>query len=216
MNTNNSFNELMQFQHDTEVLCSIAGRLGWDQETMMPRGSADQRATEQAAIVKIIHSRNTDPRIPEWIDKIRPKNEIELANIRHIKKSYQKARKVPPSLNGAIARVTSKAYSIWASARENEDLAEYLPILTEIINLKRQKAEALAEAGNYYDALADEYEPGMSTAQISMMFEELRPTLVGLREEILAEDKIPHVTGNFNKNIQLSLAKELAIILVTT
>ena len=202
----------MQFQHDTEALCSIAGRLGWDQETMMPRGSADQRATEQAAIVKAIHSRKTDPRIPEWIDKIRPQNEIEAANIRLIKKSYQKARKVPPSLNGAIARVTSKAYSIWASARENEDVAEYLPILTEIINLKRQKAEALAEAGNYYDALADEYEPGMSTAQISMMFEELRPTLVGLRKEILAEDKIPHVTGNFNKNIQLSLAKELAII----
>ena len=54
MNTTNSFNELMQFQQDTQALCSIAGRLGWDQETMMPRGSADQRATEQAAIAKTI------------------------------------------------------------------------------------------------------------------------------------------------------------------
>ena len=212
MNTNNSFNELMQFQQDTQALYSIAGRLGWDQETMMPRGSADQRATEQAAIVKAIHSRKTDPRIPEWIGKIRPQNEIEAANIRLIKKSYQKACKVPAGLDAAIARTTSKAHSIWASARENEDVAEYLPILTEIINLKRQKAEALAEAGTYYDALADEYEPGMSTAQISMMFEELRPTLVSLRKEILAEDRIPSVTGNFGKNIQLSLAKELAII----
>ena len=212
MNTNNSFNELMQFQHDTEALCSIAGRLSWDQETMMPRGSADQRATEQAAIVKTIHSRNTDPKIPEWIGKIRPQNEIEVANIRLIKKRYQKACKIPPSLDAAIAHTTSKAYSIWASARENEDLAEYLPILTEIINLKRQKAEALAEAGIYYDALADEYEPGMSTVHISMMFEELRPTLVRLRKEILAEDKIPLVTGNFDRNIQLSLAKELAIV----
>ena len=54
MRTNNSFNELMQFQQDTEALSSIAGRLGWDQETMMPQGSADQRATEQAAIVKLL------------------------------------------------------------------------------------------------------------------------------------------------------------------
>ena len=177
----------------------------------MPRGSADQRAIEQAAIVKTIHSRNTDPRIPAWIDKIRPQNEIEEANIRLIQKTYQKACKVPSDLNAAIARTTTKAHSIWASAREKEDVAEYLPILTEIINLKRQKAEALVEAGNCYDALADEYEPGMSTTDVSVMFDELRPTLVGLRKEILAQDKIPSVTNNFDKNTQLNLARELAI-----
>ena len=212
MKTNKAYSELMQFQQDTEALSSIAGRLGWDQETMMPHGSTDQRADEHAAIVKIIHSRNADQRIPEWIGKIRPQNEIEEANIRLIKKNHQKACKVSPDLNAAIARTTSKAHSIWASAREREDVAEYLPILTEIVNLKRQKAEALAEAGTHYEALADEYEPGMSTTDISAMFEELRPTIVGLRKEILAEDKIPSVTANFDENIQLSLAKELAVI----
>ena len=159
MNTSNSFNELLQFQHDTEALCSIAGRLGWDQETMMPKGSADQRANEQATIAKTIHSRNADPRISEWISKIIPQNEIEAASIRLIQKSYQKACKVPPDLNAAIARITSQAHGIWASARQNEDVAEYLPILTKIICLKREKATALAEVGNDYDALADEYEP---------------------------------------------------------
>jgi carboxypeptidase Taq len=211
MKTDNSFNELMQFQQDTEALSSIAGRLGWDQETIMPQGSADQRATEQAAIVKTIHKRKTDPRIPEWIGKIRPKNEIEKANIRLIERSYQKACKVPPDLNAAIARTTSKAHSIWASARENENSAEYLPILTEVIHLKRQKAAALSETGIYYDTLAEEYEPGISTTDISVMFEQLRPTLVGLRKEILAEDKISSVTNYFDKNIQLNLAKELAV-----
>ena len=114
-------------------------------------------------------------------------------------------------MNAEIARTTSKAHGIWASARENEKVAEYLPILTEIVNLKRQKAEALAETSNYYDTLIDEYEPDMSTNDISLMFEELRPKLVGLREEILEKDKIPSVAGNFDQNIQLSLAKELAV-----
>ena len=211
MNTSNSFIELMQFQHDTEALCSIAGRLGWDQETMMPKGSADQRATEQATLAKTIHSRNTDPRISEWISKIIPQNEFEAASIRLIKKSYQKACKVPPDLNAAIARITSQAQSVWASARQNEDVAEYLPILTKIICLKREKAKALAEVGTDYDALADEYEPGMSTAEISGMFDELRPTLVSLRGEILAKDKLPSVNGNFDEKIQLKLAEELAV-----
>ena len=69
MKTDNSFNQLMEFQQETEALSSIAGRLGWDQETMIPQGAVDQRAIERAAIVKTIHSRNTDPRIPEWLTK---------------------------------------------------------------------------------------------------------------------------------------------------
>ena len=31
-----AFKELMGFQRDTEALSQIAGRLGWDQETVMP------------------------------------------------------------------------------------------------------------------------------------------------------------------------------------
>ena len=88
MRTDDAFTELMQFQRDTEALKSIAGRLGWDQETVMPRGSSDQRATEQAALVRVIHKRNTDPRIADWLDQISPDNETEAANIRLIKRCY--------------------------------------------------------------------------------------------------------------------------------
>ena len=123
MPTNQAFNELMQFQQDTEALASIAGRLSWDQETMMPKGSAEQRATEQAAIVRTIHTRNTDPRIADWLDEITPRGERESVNIRLISKNYEKACKVPGDLNASIARVTSKAHGIWATARQNENVA---------------------------------------------------------------------------------------------
>ena len=90
MKTNQAYSELMQFQQDTEALSSIAGRLGWDQETMMPHGSTDQRADEHAAIVKIIHSRNADQRIPEWIGKIRPKILIDQANLgKHLQDTFE-------------------------------------------------------------------------------------------------------------------------------
>ena len=35
-----AFEDLMAFQRETEALGQIAGRLGWDQETVMPRGAA--------------------------------------------------------------------------------------------------------------------------------------------------------------------------------
>lgn len=39
-----AYDDLMAFQKETEALGQVMGRLGWDQETMMPRGAAPQRA----------------------------------------------------------------------------------------------------------------------------------------------------------------------------
>ena len=45
--------ELMTFQGETEALAQIAGRLGWDQETMMPRGSARQRGADRGRRIPV-------------------------------------------------------------------------------------------------------------------------------------------------------------------
>ena len=45
-----AFDDLMRFERDTGALAQIAGRLGWDQETMMPGGAGEQRSEEMAAL----------------------------------------------------------------------------------------------------------------------------------------------------------------------
>ena len=45
-----AYAELMAFTRQTQALGQIAGRLGWDQETMMPEGAAPQRGEEMAAM----------------------------------------------------------------------------------------------------------------------------------------------------------------------
>ena len=52
---------LMAHQRETEALANVAERLGWDQETMMPRGAAEQRGEEMAAMEGVLHARRTDP-----------------------------------------------------------------------------------------------------------------------------------------------------------
>ena len=39
-----AYKDLMAVERATQALAQVAGRLGWDQETMMPCGAADQRA----------------------------------------------------------------------------------------------------------------------------------------------------------------------------
>ena len=42
-----AYEDLMTYQRETEALGQIMGRLGWDQETVMPRGAGEQRAEEE-------------------------------------------------------------------------------------------------------------------------------------------------------------------------
>jgi len=208
-----AFDDLMAFQRETEALSQVAGRLGWDQETMMPRGAAEQRAEEMAAMESVLHARRTDPRIADWLDSAIPANEVETAHIREIRRAYDRAMKVPARLSAEIARVTSRAQGIWAGARAAEDPSAFLPILTQVIALRREEAACLSDGTgtSAYDALVDDYEPGARAKGIAAIFGEMRPRLVALREAIRASGKgTPALDGVFDETMQISLAAEIA------
>lgn len=206
-----AYDELMAFQRETEALGQIAGRLGWDQETMMPRGAAEQRGDEMAAMEGVLHSRRTDPRIGEWLEKAVAADEVAAAHLRHIRRSYARSVKVPAALAQELARVTSVAQGIWAEARAKEDVPGFLPILAEVVRLRQREAECLAEGGDRYDALMDDYEPGANAAVIGAMFDRMRPRLVALREKVLGAAKQPvALQGSFGADAQLRMARDLA------
>jgi len=205
-----AYDDLMAFQRETEALGQIAGRLGWDQETMMPRGASEQRGEEMSAIEGVLHARRTDPRIAEWLEDARPADPVAAAQLRLIRRSHERATKIPAALAQRLARVTSTAQGIWAEARAADKVADFLPTLAEVIALKREEAAALAGDGDLYDALMDDYEPGATAAVISGMFDRMRPRLVRLREAVLAAAPVPKLDHHFGEQAQLRFARDLA------
>ncbi|SDE65517.1 carboxypeptidase Taq [Paracoccus isoporae] len=207
------FDALMEFQRSTEALSSVAERLGWDQETVMPRGAVEQRAEEMAAMESVLHERRTDPRIGEWLDNAAGEAEDaeDARMLELIARDYDRQTRIPARLATELARTTSLAQGIWAEARAADDLAAFLPTLSEILMLKREEAAALADGGDAYDALLDDYEPGATAAGISRIFAELRPRLVQLRDDLLGADHPPpKLDGQFPAETQLRLARQCA------
>ena len=210
MTNTTAFRDLMAFQRQTEALAGVAWRLGWDQETMMPRGASEQRGEEMAAMEGVLHARRTDPRIADWLAAADPGDEAGLAALRLIRRSFDRATRVPSDLAQEIARLTSVAQGIWAGARAAEAVADFLPTLAQVIALKRQEAECLAQGGDLYDALIDDYEPGANAATLAAMFDRMRPRLVALRAAVLAKPVPQAVAGHFAQDRQLALAREVA------
>ncbi|MCK8462288.1 carboxypeptidase M32 [Aliiroseovarius sp. S1339] len=207
-----AFEDLMVFQRDTQALTEIAGRLGWDQETMMPEGAGPQRAEELAAIEKMLHARRIDPKVGAWLDEIEAGklDDVSAAQIREIKRAQTRAQKVPVELSSAIARATSVAQGKWADARAKDDFAAFRPVLKEIVSLRREEAAAIAGDGDLYDALLDDYEPGASGQDIQTMFDAMRPRLVSLRDATLGASHQPEkLVGTYPAKKQMNLSKKL-------
>ena len=110
-----AYDDLMAFQRQTEALSQVAGRLGWDQETMMAEGSAPQRAEEHAAMASVLHARRIDPRVGEWLAKAEASDDVAKANLRHIRRTFERTAKVPAALAAELAKTTSLAHRIWAT-----------------------------------------------------------------------------------------------------
>jgi carboxypeptidase Taq len=207
-----AYDELMAFQRQTEALGQIAGRLGWDQETVMPRGAAAQRGEEMSAIEGVLHARRSDSRIADWLGAVEPEalDEVGRANMRHIRREFDRASKVPEALARRLAQVTSVAQGRWAEARADEDVAAFLPVLEEVVALKREEGAALAAGGDVYDAMLQDYEPAASAETIAGMFDAMRPRLVALREAVLAAPEPAGLSGTFDEGAQMKLTRKLA------
>jgi carboxypeptidase Taq len=202
-----AYEDLIEFQRDTEALAQVAGRLGWDQETMMPRGAADQRATETAALESVLHARRTDPRIEDWLARAEADTPVAARILDLVGRSYNRNTRIPARLASELARVTSLSQGTWAQARAEENASSFVPVLREVLALKREEAEALSDGGNLYDALLEDYEPGTSSGQLSSMFDRMRPRLIALSDKVMGADQPAEIKHIFADTGQLRLAK---------
>jgi carboxypeptidase Taq len=190
-----SYRELIDRVREQSVLASCGGMLGWDERTYMPRQGSAHRAEQIALLARMTHELLTVPRIGELLGKV----EISLtaserdgnsgANIREIRRTYDRAVKLPKRLVEELARVTTRAQQIWQEARQANDFLAFRPWLEKIVALKREEAQAIGYASEPYDALLDEYEPGATAAEITRIFADLRAELVPLVGKILTSGR---------------------------
>lgn len=188
-----AYDDLIAHVKETAVLGSCASVLGWDERTYMPRNGSAHRAEQVALIARICHERTTDPRIGGWLAELESASlpEDRAANVREIRRTYDRAVKLPPQLVEELARVTTLAQRHWADARAASDFSKFLPWLEKIVNLKWREAQAVGYKEHAYDALLDEYEPGATTSSIRTLFASLASDLAPLVASINGSGRKP-------------------------
>ncbi len=210
-----------QLEQEFRRLHAFRGALSllrWDAAVMMPRGSADVRGEQLAALETEHHALLTTPKVARLIERAEAAasqmDEWPLANLREMRRQRDHAIATPPSLIARLAKATARAEVFWVEARKANDFKVFAPHLEEVVHLVRDKAALLGQARGLapYDALVDVFTPGISTADIDTIFTALSRKLPGLIHaaiELQAQKPLLPWTGKFTIARQRQLAGDV-------
>ena len=158
-----------QLEQEFKRLHAFRGALSllrWDAAVMMPRGSADVRGEQLAALETEYHALLTAPRITRLLDRAQANTQgladWQIANLREMRRQRDHAIATPVSLVARLTKAASRAETHWLEARAQGKFELFAPHLEEVVHLVRDKAALLGQALNLapYDALVDEFCPG--------------------------------------------------------
>ena len=182
-----AYDELLERLKDIDLIGQIGGLMGWDQEVLMPPKAAALRAEQLAWISKTGHLKLTDPRVGELLAELESDdnlNDVQSANVRLARESYDKATKLPTEFVEEMAKHRSRAQISWTEARAKDDFSIFRDDLEKAIDIARRKADYLGYDELRYDALLDLYETGLSVARVDPLFAGLRENVAPLIKQV--------------------------------
>jgi carboxypeptidase Taq len=219
VSTDAAYLELLHRAREHTLLGSCATLLEWDEDVCMPESGSEHRAEQQALLARLMHAQATDPRVGDLLAEAEARLGPRLApgdpvavNLRELREEYEKARLVPASLVEDLARVTSLAPQAWRAARKHRDARHFLPWLGRVVTLKQAEADCLARGRDRYDVLLDEWEPGLTWAELGPMLDRLRAAVRPLLDRAIGQcGPLPELlTRRVDVEVQEEVAREVA------
>lgn len=201
MSSEKAYDELLHRMKEIGVLGNTAGVLGWDQEVYMPAANAAYRAEQLSLLAGMCHQKFTDPKVGELIAKAESSKDLTgdplsdaAVNLREWRRSYDRSTKLPQKLVEEMTRVTSQAQVEWVEARKENKFSRFQPWLDKILPLCREQAKCFGYKDHPYDALLEDYEPGLTTAELNRLFPALKENLSALVAKITSSKRQPDVS----------------------
>lgn len=194
------FNKLYDLSKNIRVLQGISSILDWDQETYMPPGATGIRSEQLKTMAGLIHREKTSKKYSNALGKLIdiPSGKIiakglpqpDQAALKEWRRDFIKDTALPAKFVEDFAKLTSQSILVWRNAKKENTFQQFAPYLDRIVTMCRKKADLLGYHDHPYDALLDNYEPDITTKEVSKLFSNLRDHLTTLIKKITAAKQI--------------------------
>ncbi len=186
-------------------LNSSLALLHWDQRTKLPEKGHPARAEVIGKLSKMVFELSISDELGRYLEELKDRedlSELDRASVRVVEREYRRYKAIPPDLFEEFSIARAESETAWEKARAASDFAGFLPHLERMVDYSRRFAEYFGYAENPYDALIEEYEPGMTTAQLREIIAPLKDRLVPFIKHLMEEGTRPRtdfLTGRFSE-----------------
>ncbi|GGJ01798.1 carboxypeptidase M32 [Alicyclobacillus cellulosilyticus] len=193
--------------------------LEWDARTGAPRKGAGLRAQTIGTLAAELFRLQTAPELAEWLERLTEPavyaelSQVDQAIVRETKRDYDLLAKIPADRFAAYKVLTSEAQSVWEEAKAASDFARFAPYLEQIVAMKLEFIDHWGYGEHKYDALLDQYEPGMTVRRLDELFGALRTHTVALVQEIVQCGRKPD-TGILARPFDVGQQRALSIAML--
>lgn len=169
---------------------SISSLLHWDQETFMPENGGEIRSKEIAYLSSLHHQKQVSDEFKKELGKfVNIKNGEILSNefiddnkrfLERVWKDFHYANSLPEKFVKELSKLTSTSQMKWVKAKEQNDFSLFEPYLKKMVDMKKTEADYYGYSTNRYDALLEQFEPGITTEKLDDLFGGLKSRLIKL------------------------------------
>ena len=215
-----AYDELRRLWTQLHHLEHLQAITAWDQAAMMPAHGAPARAAAMAEMQGLMHRLRTDPKLDGLLQRARAEaiDALAHANVGEMQREWRAANALPVALVEALSLAGSRCEHAWRTQRPANDWAGFLVNFRPVLTLAREMSQRLADATGLapYDALMDQFEPGMTSAEVDRLFGDLQQWLPGLvrqARERQSHEAVIEPVGPFPKAAQRALSLDVMALL---
>ncbi|SES32543.1 carboxypeptidase M32 [Salipaludibacillus aurantiacus] len=182
--------EFMEYVKKISHYNEAVGLIAWDLRTGAPRKGAAQRSEVLGSLSSEIFAMSTSKDMKNYLTELRQESnweqldEVTKKTAEECEKQLKKFENIPPEDYKDYVILTSNAEVAWETAKDTADFDSFKPYLEKIVAYNRKYTEWKGYEGNKYNALLDDYEPGLTVDVIDEVFGKLKEALVPLVKEI--------------------------------
>ena len=167
MDLSKVINTYIDYRSKMQALGYASYIISWDSETEAPVGCLEERSKQVGVLSEMSYLLERSNEYIETVKKLYENldslEDVLKVEIKKVYKDLMNSLKVPMEELVEYSILISKAQSIWADAKVNNDYKKFEPILDEIIKFNKRYVKYL-ETDNLkgYNVLLDMYEEGMT------------------------------------------------------
>lgn len=192
----------------------------WDRAAMMPPKGNEARASAMAEMSALLHRLRTDRRLAELLARADAETlePMQRANLVEMRREWRSSNALPEALVEASSLAAARCEHAWRTQRPANDWAGFAVNLREVLRLAREAAQRLSEQTGLapYDALMDQFGPGMTVAEVDHVFDDLQqwlPELVRRARERQARETVDQPAGPFATATQRAMSLDVMALL---